>query len=251
MAILSAALLDALILGGHFEKEGSPLKELADNSAHYVGLSAEDIQITGLKEARPEDVLNAIGVKRGGSLIGFDAGTARANLQNLNWVADASVKHLFPNKLWITINERQPYALWQTRGQFFVIDESGKVMTHLSAAEWAQLPVVVGRGAQENAAVLVNQLSVHSSVRLMVRAAARVADRHWTLYFANGVRVLLPETNVPGALETLVHLEREQAIMSREIVSIDLRLSDRVTLRLSERGAAARRKIEAVKVSAK
>ena len=98
MAFLSAAALDALVLGGHFEREGSPLKELADNSAHYIGWSAEEIKISGLKEADPQHVLQAIGVRRGGSLIGFDAGTARARLEGLDWVANASVKHLFPNR---------------------------------------------------------------------------------------------------------------------------------------------------------
>ncbi len=251
IGFLGAAMLHALTIGGHFGTAGSPLKDFADNTARYVGFSAEDITISGLKEARPEQVLAAIGVTRGGSLIGFNVNEARGKLEGLDWVSGASVMRQFPNRLRITLNERQPYALWQTGGQFYVIDESGRVMTHLDPPEWAQLPVVVGKGAQENATALVNQLSVHSSLRLMVRAAARVADRHWTLYLANGVRVLLPETNVPTALKTLVELEENQAIMSREILSIDLRLADRVTLRLSERGVAAREEAKTVEVSAK
>ncbi|MGI9371624.1 MAG: cell division protein FtsQ/DivIB [Hyphomicrobiales bacterium] len=250
LTFLGATMFHALVLGGHFQVPGSPLKSLADNTARYVGFSANEITIGGLKEAKPAQVLDTIGVTQGGSLIGFDVAAARDKLRGLDWVAKASVLRLFPNRLHVEVIERQPYALWQTAGSFYVIDESGKAMTHLDAANWAHLPVVVGRGAQENAATLVNQLSVHSSLRLMVRAAARVADRHWTLYLANGVRVLLPEDNVPTALETLMKLEREQSIMSREIVSVDLRLADRVTLRLSERGAAAREE-NAVKVSRK
>jgi len=251
MTFLATAMIYSLILGGQFQVPGSPLKAMADNTARYIGFSADEITIGGLKEAKPELVLETIGVSQGGSLIGFDVAVARNKLRGLDWVSRASVLRLFPNRLHIEVTERQPYALCQTAGQFYVIDESGNAMTHLNAANWAHLPVVVGRGAQENAATLVNQLSVHSSLRLMVRAAARVADRHWTLYLANGVRVLLPETDVPGALDTLMRIEREQAIMSREIVSIDLRLADRMTLRLSERGAAAREQKGAVKVSRK
>jgi cell division protein FtsQ len=251
IGFLTVAMLHALSIGGHFGTQGSPLKALADNTARYAGFSAEDITISGLKEARPEQVLSAIGVEKGDSLIGFNVAEARGKLVALDWVSGATVMRQFPNRLRITLNERQSYALWQTGGRFYVIDESGKAMTHLDPTNWAHLPVVVGKGAQENATTLVNQLSVHSSLRLMVRAAARVADRHWTLYLANGVRVLLPETNVPKALQTLVELEETQEIMSREILSIDLRLADRVTLRLSERGVAAREKAKTVKVSAK
>ena len=251
MTFLATAMIYSLIVSGQFQVPGSPLKAMADNTARYIGFSADEITIGGLKEAKPERVLETIGVSQGGSLIGFDVAAARDKLRGLDWVSRASVLRLFPNRLHIEVTERQPYALWQTAGKFYVIDESGNAMTHLNAANWAHLPVVVGRGAQENAATLVNQLSVHSSLRLMVRAAARVADRHWTLYLANGVRVLLPETGVPGALDTLMKVEREQAIMSREIVSIDLRLADRMTLRLSERGVAAREQKGAVKVSRK
>lgn len=240
MMFLLTALLHALIIGGHFGAEGSPVKEFADNTAHYIGLSAEEISISGLRQARPEQVLAAIGIEKGSSLIGFDVSRARARLNQLDWVAHSSVLRLFPNRLHIEVTERAPYALWQTSGRFLVIDESGRAMTHLAPADWAHLPVVVGRGAQENAAELVNQLSVHSSLKLLVRAAARVADRHWNLYLANGIRVLLPEKNVPAALDTLVELERDQEIMGREITSIDLRLPDRVTLRLSEKAASAR-----------
>ena len=92
-------------------------------------------------------------------------------------------------------------------------------------------------GARQTAAELVNQLEEHSSLRLLVRAAARVADRRWTLYLANGIKVLLPADNVPGALQKLADLEREQGILGRDIASIDLRLGDRIALRLSK-GAA-------------
>ena len=106
----------------------------------------------------------------------------------------------------------------------------------------AYLALVAGAGAQEAAAELVNQLAAHSSLRLLVRAAARVADRRWTLYLANGIKVLLPARDVPGALQRLAGLEREQSILTRDLASIDLRLGDRIALRLSKGAAEEWRK---------
>jgi cell division protein FtsQ len=45
---------------------------------------------------------------------------------------------------------------------------------------------------------------------------------------------------VAGALEQLVSLDQNVRLLSRDIVAVDLRLSDRVTVRLSEKAAQAR-----------
>jgi cell division protein FtsQ len=67
-----------------------------------------------------------------------------------------------------------------------------------------------------------------------------VADRRWNLRLKNGIDVRLPETNVEQALDRLVALDREKKILSRDVLAIDLRLPDRVTVRLSDAAAAAR-----------
>jgi cell division protein FtsQ len=52
--------------------------------------------------------------------------------------------------------------------------------------------------------------------------------------------VRLPETGTEAALATLVKLDSDEQLLSRDITSIDLRLPDRVTVRLSEDAAKAR-----------
>jgi cell division protein FtsQ len=52
--------------------------------------------------------------------------------------------------------------------------------------------------------------------------------------------VRLPESDVRGALDRLVALDRDKKLLSRDITMIDLRLPDRVTVRLSDTAAAAR-----------
>ena len=48
------------------------------------------------------------------------------------------------------------------------------------------------------------------------------------------------KTGSEQALDTLVKLDRDNKILSRDIAAIDLRLPDRVTVRLSDEAAAAR-----------
>ncbi len=77
-------------------------------------------------------MLAHIGVKPGGSLVGFNADDARILLESLDWVADAEVRRTFPNPLEVTLNEREPFAIWQMDGNYAVIDREGVEMSGLN-----------------------------------------------------------------------------------------------------------------------
>jgi cell division protein FtsQ len=51
--------------------------------------------------------------------------------------------------------------------------------------------------------------------------------------------VRLPEQGAKEAVQRLVRLDREQKILDKDVLAIDLRMSDRVVVRLSEEAAAA------------
>ncbi|WP_198647589.1 cell division protein FtsQ/DivIB, partial [Agrobacterium pusense] len=71
-------------------------------------------------------------------------------------------------------------------------------------------------------------------------AYVRIAGRRWDLHLDNGIVVKLPEENLPQALQLLARLDLEEKVLSRDVAAVDLRLSDRTTIQLTE-GAAERR----------
>lgn len=237
---LSFAILRGVILGGYLDYEGSPYARLPGKLAGLAGMAAEDIKIEGLVHQEPEAVLKAIGVTPGGSLIGFDAGQAKRLLESLDWVASAKVQRLFPNQLEIAIAERVPFAIWQRGSNYYVIDRSGAAMSTLPASLMTRLPLVSGEGAGVAAAELINQLEAFPGLMLQVKAAARVGDRRWTLYLDNGVKVLLPEEGVAGALAAVAKLDQAQQLLSKGITAVDLRLGDRITVAMAEVEEAAK-----------
>ena len=83
-------------------------------------------------------------------------------------------------------------------------------------------------------------LANYPNIRNQTRAIILVGDRRWNLRLTNGMDVRLPETGTEAALATLVKLDSDEQLLSRDITSIDLRLPDRVTVRLSEDAAKAR-----------
>jgi cell division protein FtsQ len=62
----------------------------------------------------------------------------------------------------------------------------------------------------------------------------RVGDRRWTLRLTSGIDIMLPDDGVIDALNTLVGLDHSHNLLERNIAAVDLRLADRVSVRLRD-----------------
>jgi len=214
-----------LLSGDHLSGSSSGTRGLAGQASSYFGYAAEQIRIAGLNRMDGAAVLKAIGVKPGGSLIGFDANKARSILLNLDWVQEASVRVLPPNRLEVEVVERKPFAVWQRGGNYYVIDRDGFAIASFDARKFSQLMFVSGEGAQENVLQLVNQLEAWPELNSKIKAAARVGNRRWSLYFAGGRQALLPERQVEQALANLADLDARFGVLASGIEQVDLRLA--------------------------
>jgi cell division protein FtsQ len=231
---LGLTILHAIIIGGYLDYPNSPWLRVPGKLSSFVGMAADDIRINGLVHQEPETVLAALGIKPGGSLVGFDAANAKSFLEDLDWVSSAKVQRLFPNQLEISVVERVPFAVWQRGGSYYVIDETGSAMSNLAPGSMTSLPLVTGEGAQTEVKGLVNQLEATPDLLLKLKAAARVGQRRWNLYLDNGITILLPENDVAAALAQLQALEGRQHLLSKGVRIVDLRFSGRVIVAIAE-----------------
>jgi|SRR6185295_18054851 cell division protein FtsQ len=227
---LIAVIGYGLVRGEHLDSIDSPDHSLLGRIAPIFGHSAQTIRISGLERRTPEAVLAAIGIEPGSPLFGFDAEQARNLLQNIDWVEKAGIRLVFPNTLEIEVTEREPFAIWQREGRYYVIDRTGVAMGADVKNYAGILPLVTGAGAQLAAYDLFNQLASHRELAAKVKAAARVGGRRWNLYFANNVTVALPEEGVDAALEWIERADREHGLLSKGIVGVDLRLQGRAVI---------------------
>jgi cell division protein FtsQ len=205
-----------------------------------MGLRIAAVSLTGEKEVSREEVLTIAGVTGRASLLLLDADAARTRLLGNPWIGDAAVLKLYPDRLQITITERQAFALWQKDGRVSVIAADGTVLEPFVEERYLGLPLVVGRGAQQQAQSFLAVINRYPEIRAALRASILVTERRWNLRLKNGIDVRLPETNVAQALDRLVALDREKKLLSRDILAVDLRLPDRVGVRLSDAAAQAR-----------
>ena len=238
--LLAGAVGYSAVVSGQVANVATWVKAARDQVANAVGLRIVAVSITGAKEVSREEILTTAGVTGRASLLFLDAAAARARLLSNPWIADAAVLKLYPDRLQISITERQAFALWQKDGRVSVIAPDGTVLEPYVEDRYLDLPLVVGRGAELHAKDFFAVLDRFADIRASLRASVLVAERRWDLWLKNGVEVRLPESKVEPALELLTKLDHEKQLLSRDIVAVDLRLPDRVSVRLSETAALAR-----------
>jgi len=249
LVFLSGAAVYGIVKGEHVPAIFSAIKDTADAGANAMGMRIATVSLSGQRQVSREEIFAAAGVTDHSSLLFLDVADARAKLEAIPWIAEATVRKLYPDRLQITVTEREPFALWQQQGKVKVIAADGTVLSEKVEPRLSSLSFVVGNGAAARARDFLAVLDKYPSIRDSVRASIYVAERRWNLKLKNGVDVRLPETNLEGALATLARLDREKNLLSRDITAVDLRLADRLTVRLSDAVAQARE--EAIKKNTK
>jgi cell division protein FtsQ len=238
--LIAGALVYGAVAGQHLPAVIDWTKDARDIAANAVGFRIAAISLSGEKEVSREEILTTAGVTGRASLLFLDADAARQRLLANPWIADAAVLKLYPNRLQITITERHAFALWQKNGRLSVIAADGTVLEPFVENRYLGLPLVVGRDAERQAKDFLAVVDRYPDIRSALRASILVADRRWDLRLTNGIDVQLPESDVAAALDRLVGLDHDKKLLSRDITVVDLRLPDRVTVRLSDAAAAAR-----------
>ncbi len=223
-----ATVFYGITTGGHITDPNSLLFNVQGRLAGQFGYAAQDIRIAGLKRQSASSVLRAIKVLPNDSLIGFNAGKARATLEKVDWVKKAEVRRVYPNQLEIDVVERVPFAIWQRDGEFYVIDKFGSAFTSIEPGEVKGLIVVTGEGAHKKVFDLVNHMEAHRGLRSKIAAAGRIGGRRWNLYLKSGLKVMLPEKGLASSLVRLDRLESDVGVFDKAVASVDLRFGDRV-----------------------
>ncbi len=234
----SYAVLAALTIGaygvwasGLASRGGDFISAQTHQAVVEAGFTVARITISGHTETSPSEVMNALDVAHGAPIFDLDLGDLRARVESIDWVARATVVRALPGTLHVTIEERQPYALWQNQGVLQVISEDGAVIASAPVGRFSHLRHVVGMGAQVQAAALFSAIDAVPELSPRVRYAVRVSDRRWDLHFDSGVVVQLPERDMEAALGALVAYENDFRLLARAIDTVDLRIDDRIVVR--------------------
>ena len=233
-------LLSGGVYGGA-QLSGSPLAQSALQSSvdtmveatGLLGFTVSDVTVEGRETTDGETILAALAARPGTPILAVSPKRAKQQLESLPWVRTAVIERRLPGTLYVRLVERKPLALWQHGGKISLIDRVGAVIPVDRLDRFARLPMVVGEGAASHAAELRDMLASEPDLAARVTAAIRVGDRRWNLRIDNAIDVLLPADEPARAWAQLARLDRSSALLQRDVQTIDIRLPDRVVLRVS------------------
>jgi len=229
-----------IVKGGHVDEFVQALDDARNGAANLAGFRIQRVAIGGRKQLTQDEVLTIGGISGRSSLLFLDAAAVRDRLKANPWIADATVLKYFPGELQIDIVERTAFARWQLDGHMAVIAEDGAVLEPYVARRFQALPLVVGKGAGERAKDFLALLQRYPLIASQTRAVALIGERRWNVWLSSGLVLRMPEHDVGNALTTLTRLDQDDRLFSRDITAIDMRLPDRLTVRLSDNAAKAR-----------
>lgn len=200
-----------------------------------AGFEVRNVEVTGLKSMSRLPVYTAALDGASDSMLLVDLDEVRERLLMLPWVKDASVGRQLPDTLAIAVTERKPYAIWQYRGQHRLVDADGAILPTPNIGRYAKLPIVVGRGANTEAANLIALLHDYPAAAKHVAGAVWIGERRWDLKLKSGETLALPDDYAEArqALSNFVRIDRDSGLVDKGFARFDMRLADRLTVRIS------------------
>lgn len=235
--VFAIGIVLALGTGGRGERLGAAIgQSLADKTTGF-GLTVAHIEIEGASPAGEAALRQALAPAMGQAILGLDLTAVRDGAEEIGWVEKASVVRLLPDTVLVKVQERGALAVWQKDRRLVVIDGEGRVIREANAAAFPELPLVVGPGADQAAAGIIQAINSRPRLRSRVEALVRVDGRRWDIRLKDGAIIMLPAVEEESALIELDLLDRRDRVLEAGLERIDLR----------EPGAAGFRQREAAR----
>jgi cell division protein FtsQ len=207
------------------------------------GLLSPSLRLEGIKYASRTQVLRVFSADFGRSIYLMPLAARRLQLCALDWVRDASISRIWPNRIIVKIREREPVAYLQLPADRFarvaLIDADGVILQQPPRTRFA-LPVVLGIRASEpedqrkekihRLGFLMKQVGplgdhlseIDVSDRDNLKVTAKAGNR--------GATLILGDQNFRTRLQNF--LDHYPDIQRRlpDAAAFDLRLDDRITV---------------------
>ncbi|MEO0883893.1 MAG: cell division protein FtsQ/DivIB [Pseudomonadota bacterium] len=243
LAILTALIVAAAAwMGGSLSQLERRAGHMMDSAARSLGLAVQYVSVEGVTEEIADELRLAALVEPGENMFRADPHKIRDRLEDTRLVVNVQVHRFWPDHVLILADAVEPVALWNDGDGWQQVDTLGRVVAADAERRDADgLIRVTGLGGDVAAPTLVTALGEFPRLRHRVQLARRAAEERWDLHFDNGIVAHLPRDEImPAAIRRLAFMDRDSAILSRPIVSIDIRHSDQVFLKPSDADTASR-----------
>lgn len=216
---------------GYVQGAYENLKWSTIKTSSEMGLTVQEVLVTGRHETSRRALMEKLGVARGAPILSYDFMAAKERIEQLPWVHHVRIERMLPDTLVVHLVERRPMAIWQNEGRFSLIDDTGTVIIRKGLERFSGMIQVVGEDAPYHLGGLLELLETQPGLKDHVRAAVRVGGRRWDLSLKGDIDVRLPEQDPSAALARLAAFEQDSGVLERDVQVLDLRVPDRVIVR--------------------
>jgi cell division protein FtsQ len=191
--------------------------------------------IDGVDDALSAEIRHVVPIEFPQSSFDLDLAALRAQITEIDGVKKANVRIKPGGVLQVDVTRRVPVALWRSDDGLVLVDIGGVRVGPVTArSDFANLPLIVGEGAQNHVPQALRLLRSASVLEARVHGIVRMGDRRWDVVLDRDQRIMLPEDNARQALERVIALEGAQELLTRDVLRVDMRLPARPTVRMSK-----------------
>ena len=189
-----------------------------------AGLELRHIQVRGRSHISKNVLLAKLNLELDAPILNINLQDLHNRISQIGWVKNVIIERRFPSTIHIVIEERVPIALLQNDSDHQLIDATGTVIEGADPRDFTHLKVVVGKNSGANAAPILAALGTEPELFSEVWAIIFRSQRRWDVYLKNGIEIRLPESDPISAWSRLAVIDREKAIINRDLAVIDLRI---------------------------
>jgi cell division protein FtsQ len=207
--------------------------------------------IDGASPALAEAIRAKLALRFPLSSFEIDMAAMAAKIEELDAVARADLRVRSGNVLQVTITERVPVIIWRTQTELSLLDIEGRRVARVFArTDRPDLPLIAGEGANAAVPEALALLAAAGPIQPRLRGMVRMGERRWDVVLDRDQRILLPEADPVPALERVIALDKAEALLARDVITVDLRNEDRPVLRLAPDAMTILRALQGVETGA-
>ena len=218
-------------------RRGALMQSVADLRSQFEARPEFRVSYVSIDGASPDladAVRGKLALKLPQSSFDLDLDALRQAAEDLDAVASAELRVRTGGVLQVLLTEREPALIWRRGDRLELLDANGHRVAGLAArGDRADLPLILGDGANLVAAEAMALLDAASPLMPRLRGLVRMGERRWDIVLDRDQRILLPAISPVPALERLLALDQAEDLLARDILSIDLRSEKRPALRLA------------------
>ena len=127
--------------------------------------SSDNIEISGTHNVSRAQVMEVLGGDIGRNIFFVPLAQRKAQLEQIPWVASASVMRFVPNRLKVEIKERTPVAFARVGSRISLVDPGGVLMDlPTSGKRKYSFPVILGANAGEPLSTRAARMKIYNQV---------------------------------------------------------------------------------------